>query len=587
MVCGLALMGARRTDGGMSCGYPTGGRTYRFGSSTATRLHESLTDSNTQGVFGGASVTLQLDSSSRFYVFDQDTASATQEFGAAVGRACVDDPATFNRAAVTRCPPLNPNGIPPTGSCTGTPRTLAMYLMPTYCLIQGRSVPVTTQCPGDVCGGQCRLLFPGECMRFQWQPGNSGLGASIFGGGIGVVPRYDRSVPIQWARLPYTGGVNGPEETVALITPTGAPWAPTPRSVRNYDLGTCGAFVTWQQLATLINGAFFPVYARAIFSRPNSDATALLVNHADHLLSELRVGPVLRGRGFLHDDRVALWFRTAADLDVVKFTLGQNVTPFANVFSRVQLYVQTDAQGNRRLAVDAPFSPALSHPASDAAFAPNLSADIADGLRGSATAPGLVQILADTVNQGFLQPYPLPGSSFARCDVANIGILAGLAQCTADLAIIPALVSGPEFGCYAESAFPASLGQQLANDPTRMKETAGVCATRLQPRRINVLPDELEIVLTEREDVAVPGNPDSASRREMREYLRYVVNRGGAGMSMGGVNLRLSCDDRPDWNPVPVPGRIAQSGTIAATANDVRRCDSEAACNALRPAPSP
>jgi len=122
-------------------------------------------------------------------------------------------------------------------------------------------------------------------MRFQWQPGNSGLGSTIFGGGIGVVPRYDRSVPIQWARLPYTGGVSGPEETVALITPTGAPWGHTPRSVRNYDLGTCGAFVTWAQLATLINGAFFPVYARAIFSRSNSDGTALLVNHADHLLS--------------------------------------------------------------------------------------------------------------------------------------------------------------------------------------------------------------------------------------------------------------------------------------------------------------
>jgi len=392
-------------------------------------------------------------------------------------------------------------------------------------------------------------------MRFQWQPGNSGLGSTIFGGGIGVVPRYDRSVPIQWARLPYTGGVSGPEETVALITPTGAPWGHTPRSVRNYDLGTCGAFVTWAQLATLINSAFFPVYARAIFSRPNSDGTALLVNHADHLLSELRVGPVLRGRGFLNDDRVALWFRTAADLDVVKFTLDQNVTPFANVFSRVQAYVQTDAQGNRRLAVDAPFSPALSHPASDAALAPNLSADIADGLRGSATAPGLAQILADTVNRGFLQPYPLAGASFARCDTANVGTPAGVAQCSTDLAIIPALVSGPEFGCYAESAFPTSLAQQLVSDPTRMKEIAGVCATRLQPRRINVLPDELEIVLTEREDVAVPGSPGLASRREMREYLRYVLNNGAAGMSMGGASLRLSCDDRPDWNPAASPPR--------------------------------
>jgi len=295
---------------------------------------------------------------------------------------------------------------------------------------------------------------------------------------------------------------------------------------------------------------------------------------------------VLRGRGFLHDDRVALWFRTAADLDVVKFTLDQNVTPFANVFSRVQLYVQTDAQGNRRLAVDAPFSPALSHPVSDAALAPNLSADIADGLRGSTTEPGLAQILADTVNQGFLQPYPFSGSSFGRCSTANVGALTGVTECIAEVDL-GALVSGPEFGCYAESAFPASLGLQLANDPTRTELRAGVCATRLQPRRINVLPDELEIVLTERDDVAVPGNPGLASRREMREYLRGVLNRGGAGMSMGGVNLRLSCDDRPDWNPVPIAGRIAQSGTIAATANDVRRCDSEAACNALRPAPSP
>jgi len=578
MVFGLALMGARRTDGGMSCGYATGGRTYRFGSSAATRLHESLTDSNTQGVFGGASVALQLDSSSRFYVFDQDTASATREFGAAVGRACVDDPATFNRAVVTWCPPLANNGIPPAQCTRSGPGTVRdMDAIFPYCLVSGGQAPVSTQCPGDSCGGNCRLLIPGECLTF-----NTGL----VGGAVRMVTaRYDRSVPIQWARLPYTGDVSGPEETVALVTPAGAPWGHTPRSVRNYDLGTCGAFVTWAQLATLINGAFFPVYARAIFSRPNSDATALLVNHADHLLSELRVGPVLRGRGFLHDDRVGLWFRTAADLDVVKFTFGQNVTPFANVFSRVQLYVQTDAQGYRRLAVDAPFSPALSSDSEQ--LSPNLSASIADGLRGSATAPGLAQILADTVNQGFLQPYPLSGTtSFVRCGTANVSTPAGVTECTTAVLIDP-LVSGPEFGCYAESAFPTSLAQQLASDPTRTKEIAGTCATRLQPRRINVLPDELEIVLTERDDVAVPGSPGLASRREMREYLRFVLNSGGAGMSMGGASLRLSCDDRPDWNPVSVPGRIAQSGTIAATANDVRRCDSESTCNALRNAPSP
>jgi hypothetical protein len=415
-----------------------------------------------------------------------------------------------------------------------------------------------------------------------------------------VAPRYDRSIPIHWAQLPYRGGVDGPEETVELTSPSGTPWLYTARSVRNYDLGACGAFVTWSQLATLVNAQFFRSFTSSVFAArvtlPASPlglpfpTTVPQVTHAYNMLSELRLGPSFSGRGTLfRDDTVGMWFRTSSELAVADFTAGQNVYPYSNVFLSAYILTQANPTGpGRRLLINAAVGGSLSIPPDVLDTRRNISTSIADALRGSATTPGLAQTLADTVNQGLLQPFdidPSTTNSYIRCGSTDIGSPNGIATCIRDVTPFDALISGTEFGCYPESAFPANLRTTLANDPARGDKNYGVCATRLQPMRVNILPDELEIVLVEREDTPVVGSPGLASRQEMREFFRTAL--ASMTMSADSTQFRLSCDDRPDWNPASPPGHIAQSGTIGVPANNIQQCNTEAACNTFRPPGSP
>ena len=135
-----------------------------------------------------------------------------------------------------------------------------------------------------------------------------------------------------------------------------------------------------------------------------------------------------------------------------------------------------------------------------------------------------------------------------------------------------------------EVAVVALIPQPLLPPVMRQEKgsttVSGVCATRLQAQRVNLLPDALEVVLSEgSDDSAMPGR---AGRNTMREFLRLVLNTMPSMAS--GSGFRLSCDDRADWNPVPVPGRIATTGTLRDPAFASEQCSERATCEALRPA---
>ena len=184
----------------------------------------------------------------------------------------------------------------------------------------------------------------------------------------------------------------------------------------------------------------------------------------------------------------------------------------------------------------------------------------------------------------FLLPISAPGSGVIRCEASGIGTSAGITECEIGVIPIDALASGPEFGCHAESEFSTDNQRTLAKDPNRISQASGtvrgVCATRLQAQRVNLLPDALEVVLSEGPDES--SMPGRAGRNAMREFLRFVLNSMPSMAS--GSGFRLSCDDRTDWNPVTVPGRIAATGTLRDPAVASRQCTEQTACEALRPA---
>lgn len=554
------------------------------------RLHDRLTDTQALGGAPLDALTLRLDTSSRFYVFDQNLTERTSVFGARIGRACLPDPSVVGAAATAWCHPQRSDGALPPVYCGQRPASaprIPLQALGQYCFHNGGGQSVMALCPQDRCSTRCDLHIPGECIQLNQQ-------SNPFGSSYGVWGAYHREQPVEWAQLPYTLGDDGGDERVALTTPAGVPWGHPVRAVRNYDLGACGAFVTYEALAQLVEEQFHPQIAGELFSDTG-------VDWIDALQTRVDAGPWLRGVSFTTEDEVGMHFSVRASVEPFG-TAGINGLPWGDVYGQlrvgtVPVYTSEGGtvraiEGARRLSVEGHFEAANdwnapAPPILDARR--NISDNIARGLQGSAAAPGFPEILADTVHRLFLLPISPPGGSAIRCRPSDIGTEAGRTYCETQIVPFDTLASGPEFGCHAVSEFSAANQRALAKASDRCAFEAGtvsgVCATRLQAQRVNLLPDALEVVLSEGpDDNSIPGR---AGRNSMREFLRFVLAT-MPSMAMPSMasesGFRLSCDDRADWNAAQVPGRIAATGTLRDPAFASKQCTERTTCEALRPA---
>lgn len=341
------MMGARRTGASGGCGFSAArGRMVRVAKSPEQRLHDRLTDTQALGGAPLDALTLRLDTSSRFYVFDQNLTERTSVFGARIGRACLPDPSVVGAAATAWCHPVRSDGAMPPGYCDQRPASaprIPLQALGQYCFHNGGGQSVMALCPEDRCSTRCDLHIPGECIHI-----NTG---GIVGSSYGVRGAYHRERPVEWAQLPYTLGDDGGDERVALTTLAGVPWGHPVRAVRNYDLGACGAFVTYEALARLVEEQFHPQIAGELFRDSG-------VDWIDSLQTRVDAGPRLRGVSFTTEDEIGMHFSVRADVEPFG-TAGINGLPWGDVYGQlrvgtVPVYTSEGGHGARHRGRSAP-----------------------------------------------------------------------------------------------------------------------------------------------------------------------------------------------------------------------------------------
>jgi len=208
---------------------------------------------------------------------------------------------------------------------------------------------------------------------------------------------------------------------------------------------------------------------------------------------------------------------------------------------------------------------------------------------------GLAPALTDFINRALLVPLPSMTFAPAPCGIAwvpggnNPPSSSACANATGSNALgDPAQLVGPEAGCFPWSEFSASVlalpsVQALKANPLNQ----GLCAVRLQPQRINILPTGIQIVLAEQG--ALDPTPDPMYAFLSDPFgLAAILSNASMGMSMmpapGGtpsrLPVRLQCDN---FRPRETPARthLVDAQTVAEVPAPRQTCLSQAACFAL------
>ena len=163
------------------------------------------------------------------------------------------------------------------------------------------------------------------------------------------------------------------------------------RAVRNDDLGACGAFVTYEALARLVEEQFHPQIAGELFRDTG-------VDWIDSLQTRVDAGPWLRGVSFTTEDEVGMHFSVRASVEPFG-TARINGLPWGDVYGQLRIgtvpvYTAEGGtvraiEGARRLSVEGHFEAANEFYAGDDLLRRNISENIARGLQGVAASPGL------------------------------------------------------------------------------------------------------------------------------------------------------------------------------------------------------
>lgn len=581
-----------------------GGRAVQFQDARSTSAASLLGMSASWGIGAGqlppeagraTGVQIRLDNYSRFYVIDRDV-HTSPGLGPEFGLPCFNGNSRVNTCVARR---LSDGGCVPwddvNSECFGRDRP-----------------PALGECSSRSCG-RCSLVVPEACYGREFSsPVPTFLPLS------GAAFDWDFPTNADWARVAYPLADDGGFHAVALVSQTGGGWGDgAVRSVRNYDVGAADVRLSWSEFADSLASSFRDQIAGGLTDcvsglvPPPAPSFGLPIFHRiDRFDMAVEAGPLLSATSDFTDASGDMITVRAVESNLLATPsleiLPALALPVMAQVMRIPLAVQQDpslgAPANaRRIYVPTGGNFVVEGTEGNLSIAvdgislrtENLGWRVADGLRNQ-----LPTALATAINDRlrfvwripddacFQTPAPtLPQSpSFAFCDTPSAPgekrFDLGRTQCVTAIGNLssllsnlltnfsPALVmSGPESGCYPINA--GTVPAAILRDPqvvAQQQAGRGVCVLRLEPSRINILPEGLQIVVAEgeTETVTIGGAPVTRPDPEFTFFDNVRRAAGAAGMGLSTGLLSSLSVRHADTRDVPAnPSRLADTGTLS------------------------
>jgi hypothetical protein len=533
---GAMTMAARRSDlsryGCRRGFYPGAGTSVAFlGTGTSTLGRQFFPAS-----FATPSPTRWLallsDTSAKTYVFDQDLTDMTERYGAGINIPCGVYATQGNAFCVDDCAEgwdfhsQSANFVALCGVPLGTNHRMAC---------QGRRCPT------------CTLLAPPECFvrnaeRINYVRQNT----------------LEAPLPLQSAEIPWDFGPNEDAQSfVMAMDEAGMNVWPHPiRSIRSYDTGACRIEIAWPRLASLVNEAFLQVFLNEL--RDNSRIERIF--HA-----EVRgwAGPQLRGNSVAAFDEVFLHNEVHGYVQArLLLGLGQRHLS-GTVSTRFSLEVGANTAGFARVMV--PYVTAWS------THLPTTPWEVGEAFAKKLPAPEMFpKIFTEAFRNALLIPsLSSNGTPVVTCSMASDPpegsppAEQGVTECLSNLEA-PDFV-GPERGCYPRSAYAKEWSALFALSPNAT--APGICGTRLQPHRVNLLPHALQIVVVNR------GTQDNHPRDDMATFVTRLSQDTFLSRLFSTAGFTLECDaTRPTTPPTSRHHHLVNAQPVRWQQGDTRRC---------------
>jgi hypothetical protein len=608
------LLIAGRRVSGSGCA-SMGGRAVQFQDARSTSSPSLLGMTASWGIAAAqlpaealhpSGVQIRLDNFSRLYVFDRDL-NSSPGLGASFGRPCFDGTQRKNDCTARRL----------------SDSTCVEWDDVNDVCFNGRPPPVGG-CTSRSCG-QCTLTAPEVCFGRQYSsvPPVSTLPGQ---------PLFDWDFPTEayWGRLVYPLADDGAFHSVALRTQQGAVWGTNSvRSVRNYDVGAADVMLPWGDLAASLATSFRDEIASGVTDcmgvpvpSPGWQPSVPFFQRVDQLTLAVSAGPLLSASSdFTGTDSDGITIRADETNVTGVLTPPLNLSvalPSMTQVIRIRPTIRQDSRtgaptGARRIYV--PEGPNYIVEGNEGHFTAgpfnavdrNIGWTIADKLLVE-FASSFADALNDRLRFVWRMPnnscFPTDGTAatsgpaeYAFCDFPSQPgekrFDAGRTNCVdvivrLDSSVSAALtqfvpgsiMSGPESGCYPINAL--SVPASILSDPQvalAQSNRRGICVLRLEPSRINILPEGLQIVLAEGETETVTVDGATVTRPDPEyTFLRNArVALSLSGSEAARILLEtLSVRTSTSREPIGDASRLAAHGTTSAS----RR---EATCSGTSP----
>ncbi|MDB4929093.1 MAG: hypothetical protein JWM10_1577 [Myxococcaceae bacterium] len=545
-------------------------------------------------------VQIRLDNFSRFYVFDRDIHSSPG-LGPIFGRPCFDGTRRTNQCTARRLSD---------GICVEWDQISDVCF-------NSQHPPAQGECTSRGCG-RCTLTSPEACSTSEYSsvpPVSTMPGTPLFD--------WDYPSEAHWGRLVYPLGDDSAFHSVALLTQQGAIWGSNSvRSVRNYDVGAADVMIPWGDLASSLASSFRDAIASGITDcmgvpvpAPGWQPSVPFFQRVDQLNLAVSVGPLLSASSdFTGTDSDGITIRA----DETNFTgvltppLTLSVAlPSMTQVIRIRPTVRQDPRtgapaGANRVYV--PEGPNYVVEGNEGHFTAgpfgvvdrNIGWTIADKLRVE-FASSFASALNDRLRFVWRMPnnscFPTDGTAatpgapeYAFCNVPSqpgekrfdlgrtncVESILGLGSSVsaALTQFVPgSIMSGPESGCYPINA--ASVPAAILSDPAvaaAQSNGQGICVLRLEPSRINILPEGLQVVLAEGETETVTIDGTTVTRPDPEyTFLRNARLALSLSESAAARSLleTLSIRTAATRESVVDASRLAAHGTTSASRREV------------------
>ncbi len=375
-------------------------------------------------------------------------------------------------------------------------------------------------------------------------------------------------------RLPYGEPYDGPPESVSLdlYDLHGPAWTNPVHGARNYDTGACNLTVPYVNLASIVNQEVFPQVLHTILGMTD-------ISRVNEATMTLEVAPVLAGYSIVGRDQIAM--ALTQDLAVTGvgpfgITAGVTLVGAESLTARLATTSATLPGGGTayRIALSGVETRTEVGRTTDTY---TIGAQIAQVLADTG-ATGFASQFNDELNRLFIIPLPVL-NTFIGChdprNATNSNAAAGNAECRNVFGGTATgyLVAGSESGCYGYDAFSPLFQTTALTNFHNNNPSMGICANRLEPHRVNLLPEGVQIVLIE--NGPLDANTDPDYQFVQQQVLPQLMRMGGIAS-----NFTVNCDVplHPPLFLPPPSHAIGSVGTLRSGSTAQCACASAETC---------